>query len=102
MDKFGLEPKIIEDIKNILKKYPEVEKAVIFGSRARGNYRKGSDIDITLFGDKLTNSINTKIFYEIDNLYLIYNIDLINFNTLSEEDKLRQNILDEGVEIYAK
>ena len=102
MDKFGLKPKIIEDIKNILKKYPEVEKAVIFGSRARGNYRKGSDIDITLFGDKLTNSINTKIFYEIDNLYLIYNIDLINFNTLSEEDKLRQNILDEGVEIYAK
>ncbi len=102
MDKFGLKPQIIEDIKDILKKYPEVEKAVIFGSRARGNYRKGSDIDITLFGDKLTNSINTKIFYEIDNLYLIYNIDLINFNTLSEEDKLRQNILDEGVEIYAK
>ena len=102
MDKFGLKPQIIEDIKDILKKYPEVEKAVIFGSRARGNYRKGSDIDITLFGDKLTNSINTKIFYEIDNLYLIYNIDLINFNTLNEDDKLRQNILDEGVEIYAK
>lgn len=102
MDKFGLNNKIIEDIKNILKKYPEVEKAVIFGSRARGDYRKGSDIDITLFGDKLTNSINTKIFYEIDNLYLIYKIDLINFNTLNEEDKLRKNILDEGVEIYAK
>lgn len=102
MDKFGLKPQIIEDIKDILKKYPEVEKAVIFGSRARGNYRKGSDIDITLFGDKLTNSINTKIFYEIDNLYLVYNIDLINFNTLNEEDKLRQSILDEGVEIYAK
>ncbi len=102
MDKFGLKSQIIEDIKEILKKYPEVEKAVIFGSRARGDYKKGSDIDITLFGDKLTNSINTKIFYEIDDLYLIYNIDLINFNTLDEGDKLRQNILDEGVEIYAK
>ena len=102
MDKFGLRSKIIEDIKEILRKYPEVEKAVIFGSRARGDYKKGSDIDITLFGNKLTNSINTKIFYEIDNLYLIYNIDLINFNTLNEDDKLRQNILDEGVEIYAK
>lgn len=102
MYKFGLKPQIIENIKNILKKYQEVERAVIFGSRARGDYRKGSDIDITLFGEKLTNSINTKIFYEIDNLYLIYNIDLINFNTLNEDDKLRQNILDEGVEIYAK
>lgn len=102
MDRFGLNKKIVEDIVNILKKYPEVERAVIFGSRARGDYRKGSDIDITLFGDKLTNSINTKIFYDIDDLYLIYKIDLINFNTLSENDKLRQNILDEGVEIYAK
>lgn len=102
MDRFGLKEKVIEDIINILKKYPEVERAVIFGSRARGNYRKGSDIDITLFGDKLTNSINTKIFYDIDDLYLIYKIDLINFNTLSKEDKLRENILNEGVEIYAK
>lgn len=102
MNKFGLNKKIIEDIKTILKKYPEVEKAVIFGSRARGDYKEASDIDITLFGDKLTNSINTKIFYEIDDLYLIYKIDLINFNTLDKEDKLRQNILDEGVEIYAK
>ena len=102
MNRFGLKDSIIEDIKNILKKYPEVEKAVIFGSRARGDYRKGSDIDITLFGDKLTNSINTKIYYEIDDLYLIYKIDLINFNTLNEEDMLRKHILEEGVEIYVK
>ena len=102
MDRFGLKEKVLEDIVNILKKYPEVERAVIFGSRARGDYRKGSDIDITLFGDKLTNSINTKIFYDIDDLYLIYKIDLINFNTLEKDDKLRKNILNEGVEIYAK
>lgn len=102
MDRFGLKENVVEQITNILKKHPEVEKAVIFGSRARGNYRKGSDIDITLFGDELTNSINTKIFYEIDDLYLIYKIDLINFNTLSKDDMLRKHILDEGVEIYAK
>lgn len=102
MQRFGLKEEIIESIVNILKKYEEVEGAKIFGSRARGKFRDGSDIDIVLFGDRLTNSINTKIFYEIDNLYLIYKIDLINFNTLNEDDKLRQNILSEGVEIYAK
>lgn len=102
MDEFGLEKNVIEGIVNILKKYPEVEKAVVFGSRARGNYRKGSDIDIALFGDKITSSINTKIFYDIEDLYLIYKIDLINFNTLLEEKKLAENILNEGVEIYAK
>lgn len=102
MEKFGLKEKVIQDIVEILKKYEEVEKAVIFGSRARGDYRKGSDIDIALFGDKLTNSINTKIFYDIDDLYLIYKIDLINLNTLKDEDKLKQNILNEGVIIYVK
>lgn len=102
MQRFGLDEKIIEDMVNILKKYEEVESAKIFGSRARGDYQKASDIDIALFGDKLTFSINTKIFYEIDNLYLPYKIDLINFNSLGEKNTIRDNILKEGVEFYAK
>lgn len=102
MQKFGLEDKVINDIVNILKKYEEVESAKIFGSRARGDYRKASDIDIALFGDRLTFSINTKIFYDIDDLYLPYKIDLINFNSIGPDDKIKDNILKEGVEIYAK
>ena len=102
MPKFGLEEEVVNKIVDILKKYEEVESAKIFGSRARGDYRKGSDIDIAIFGDKLTHTINTKIFYEIDDLYLPYMIDLINFNSLRTDDKLRENILKEGVEIYAK
>ena len=100
--KFGLKKEIVENIINILKKYNEVEKAFIFGSRARGDYRKQSDIDIALFGEYLTNAINTKIYFEIDSLYLPYKIDLININTLKEEEKFKENILNEGVEIYAK
>lgn len=100
--KFGLDEKVIEDIVNILKKYKEVESAKIFGSRARGDYRKASDIDIALFGDKLTDSIHTKIFFEMDDLYLPYKIDLINFNSISPDDTIRDNIAREGVEFYAK
>lgn len=102
MNKFGLENKIIEDIIEIFKGYREVTKAVIFGSRARGDYKKASDIDIALFGDELTHTINAKIFYQIEELYMPYKVDLINFNTLSEKNKIRENILKEGVEIYAK
>ncbi len=100
--KFGLDEKVVKDIIFILKKYNEVESACIFGSRARGDYRKQSDIDIALFGKNLTNTINTEIYYEIDDLYLPYKIDLINFNSLGEEDKIKDSILKEGVEIYAK
>lgn len=102
MEKFGLDNKVIENISHILEKYEEVESAKIFGSRARGDYRKASDIDIALFGDKLTFSINTKIYYEIDELYLPYKIDLINFNTLKDDDKLKENIVKEGIEFYVK
>lgn len=102
MSKFGLAEEVVNNIVDILKKYEEVESAKIFGSRARGDYRKASDIDIALLGDQLTNTINTKIFYDIDDLYLPYMIDLINFNTLQTDDKLRENILREGVDIYVK
>lgn len=100
--KFGLEDNIIKAFIEILKKHPEVESARIFGSRARGDYKKASDIDMALFGKELTHSINTNIFYEIDKLYLPYKVDLINFNTLNEEEKLKDNILKEGVEFYTK
>ncbi len=102
MERFGIRDSIIEDIVNIIKEYKEVTKAVIFGSRARGDYKKASDIDIALFGEELTHTINTKIFYRIDELYMPYKVDLINFNTLSKENKIRDNILKEGVEIYVQ
>lgn len=101
-DEFGLDNNIIEKLKKVFEKYDEIERACIFGSRAKGTYKNTSDIDIALYGEKLTHTINTKVYYDIENLYLIYKIDLINFNTLKENDKLRENIIKEGVEIYAR
>lgn len=102
MQKFGLKKEIIEEIVNIISKYPEVKKAQIYGSRARGDYKYNSDIDIVLFGEKITNSIHTKIYFELEEMYIPYTFDLINFNSLNEEDKLYESILKEGVDIYAR
>ena len=101
-NRFGLEDKIIEDFKEIFKKYKEIDKACIFGSRARKTYKETSDIDIALFGNNLTHTINTKVYFDIEDLYLVYKVDLLNFNSLKAEDKLKENILKEGVEIYAR
>lgn len=46
---FGLEDKIMNEIKNIIKKFPE-NKFLMFGSRARGDYKYNSDIDIAVLG----------------------------------------------------
>ena len=48
--KFGLEVPVIENIISILEQYPKVDKAFVFGSRAKGNYRPDSDIDIAIKG----------------------------------------------------
>ena len=50
MAEFGLSESTTGTIRRILAGVPAVSKAVIYGSRAKGNYRPGSDIDLTLFG----------------------------------------------------
>jgi predicted nucleotidyltransferase len=51
--KFGLSNATLEKFHSVFSKYPEIEEVLIYGSRAKGNYREGSDIDITLKGKML-------------------------------------------------
>jgi len=73
---FGLRESTIERIRGGLSGYPEVRQVIIYGSRAKGNYRNGSDIDLTIQGEKVTLSELMKIETELDDLLLPYKIDL--------------------------
>jgi predicted nucleotidyltransferase len=73
---YGLKTQTIQGIQEVFKQYPEVEKAILYGSRAKGNYHPGSDIDLTLIGEQLNLTILQKIENEIDELLLPYKIDL--------------------------
>ncbi|OOF42451.1 hypothetical protein BKK49_02425 [Rodentibacter rarus] len=86
MDNFGLSIRATETIQNILKKYPEVEQAIIYGSRAKGNYREGSDIDLTLKVNHLTRSILSKIWLDLDDSNSPYLFDLSIYHELSNQD----------------
>ncbi len=100
--KFGLNEATIERIRAVFAKYPQIEKAVLYGSRAKGNYRNGSDIDLTLFGGAdLTLDVLHKIMAEIDDLLLPYTIDLSIFNTISDRDVV-EHIQRIGVTFYEK
>ncbi|MEO7412546.1 MAG: nucleotidyltransferase domain-containing protein [Opitutaceae bacterium] len=72
----GLSATTVDRIQGVLKRYPAVEKALLYGSRAKGNYRPGSDIDLTLCGTGLNFSQLTRINNELDDLLLPYQIDL--------------------------
>ena len=83
---YGLKPEVIAKINRVLAAHPGVEQALLYGSRAKGNYRPGSDIDLCLVGDTLTLTQLLKIENEIDDLLLPYKIDLSLFHTLDNPE----------------
>lgn len=79
--KYGLSDSVIFDLQSVFRAFPEIEEVKIFGSRAKGNYREGSDIDLALiskapipFADIM--DINIKI----NDLGLLYKVDLVDYS----------------------
>ena len=96
---FGLPPSTVDTIRQILADVPAVRKAVIYGSRAKGNYRPGSDIDLTLFGDALDLDTLGQIATRLDESPIPYQVDLSIFK-LIEHEGLREHIERAGQLFY--
>lgn len=100
--RFGLDNDTIQQIHSVFARYPQVEQAILYGSRAKGNYKNGSDIDLTLIGgEELTLQILYRIMDEIDDLLLPYTIDLSIFDNISDPDVI-EHIQRVGVTFYQK
>lgn len=96
---FGLMDKEINALREVLASVPEVDEAIIYGSRARGTNKVASDIDITLKGCNLTYLQVALLDAKIDDLYLPYFVDLSLFSMLRNED-LIESIEREGKVLY--
>lgn len=82
--------------------YPAITQAIIFGSRAKGNYRPGSDVDIALEGNNIqAQTISLIRDYLNEETLMPYHFDVLNLQTLTEE-KLRAHITRVGKVIYSK
>jgi uncharacterized protein len=73
---FGLKQEHINAINNVFSQYHEIKQVIVYGSRAKGNYRVGSDIDLTIIEEDLSFSALLEIENELDDLLLPYKIDL--------------------------
>ena len=99
---FGLDPDTERNIKQAFAEIPVIDKVILYGSRAKGNYRNGSDIDITLFGDKLTLSNSVYPLTDgLEDLNLPYMFDISIFSHLDNED-LIEHIHRAGKVLYLK
>lgn len=77
--KFGLSDTVITELQDVFRRHPNIKKVLIFGSRSKGNYRTGSDIDLAVIGTAIDYNALLKIQCEIEDLELLYSIDLLNY-----------------------
>lgn len=86
--KHGLIDNTISRIQSVFRNHPQVEKVILYGSRAKGNFKPGSDIDLTLEGKNLNFDLLNKIRTELDDLLLPYTFDLSNKAEIENKDLL--------------
>ena len=98
---YGLTDNELEKLCNLFRKHEEIEQAVLYGSRAKGNFKPFSDIDITLMGDRLTYNTLSSLSDEIDDLLLPYSVDLSIYGKLKNADLL-EHIHRLGIPIFSR
>ena len=93
---FGITEKSYALIQETLKKFPEIEKAIIFGCRAMGNYKRGSDIDLVITGRDATGltALNLSSLLN-EELPIPYKFDIISYNQINNKE-LKKHIDTEG------
>lgn len=97
---FGLLHRDIDYILAALRNFPEIEQAVVFGSRALGNYKQGSDIDLAVIGERVTNKTIHALHDLLSEEYpLPYFFDIVHYHEMTNE-KLLEHIDQYGIEIY--
>lgn len=97
---FGLKEKDVEKIRSVFSEHPKINKVLIYGSRAKGNYRNSSDIDLSLIGEVDFDEV-LSIETKIDDLLLPYEFDISILNNIKNLD-LIEHINRIGQVFYEK
>lgn len=77
---YGLSDAVVADICSVFRRFPDIEEVLIFGSRAKGSYSEGSDIDLAAIGKNLTFNQLMDINIQIEDLGLLYKVDVVDYN----------------------
>jgi predicted nucleotidyltransferase len=74
--RFGLPAHAIDKLSDVFRSWPQIQRVVLYGSRAKGNFKAGSDIDLTIEADALSLSQLLALENQIDDLLLPWMVDL--------------------------
>ncbi len=97
----GLSPAILADLKMVFRRYPEVQAVWIYGSRARGDYRPGSDIDLAIVAPHISAERFAALFGELEALPIAFPMDVLRWEEVTDPG-LKENIRNERLPIYER
>lgn len=100
-NQYGLPSRVLSKICAIFRKWPAITRVVLYGSRAMGNYRKGSDIDLCIEAEDFTLTQLLRVATQIDDLLLPWKVDLVIKNRIDHEGLL-EHINSVGIEVYLR
>lgn len=98
---YGLKEQYIDELRGILGNIPSIEEVMLYGSRARGDYGRGSDIDICLKGAQITSSDVVSLKTALYESRIPYFFDVCVWNNIKNEN-FRNNITRDGKVIYKR
>ena len=97
----GLPSVTLKRIVSVLDKFPAVEQAVLFGSRAKGTHKSGSDIDLALSGQTLEWREIGKLYAALDDLLLPYRFSLIHHDEQTDRE-VSAHIMRVGIPLFTR
>jgi predicted nucleotidyltransferase len=97
---FGIYPKSYKEILLIIDDCSSIDEVIIYGSRAKGNFKEGSDIDITLKGNISKEDLN-KLWHKLDDSFIPYKFDISVYKELKSES-LIEHIQRVGKTFYKR
>lgn len=99
---YGLKASDLDVISEIFERFPDVESAWVYGSRALGTQKQGSDVDIALKGKDISRDTVVKISALLnEESPLPYHFDITNYHTIKNV-QLKEHIDRVGVMLYEK
>ena len=97
---YGIPEKSYRLILDSLKNFEQIEKAAIYGSRAMGNFKRGSDIDLVVYGNCLNQNSLLKLKTKLEQeLPIPFFFDITHYESLTEND-LKEHIDNHSKMIY--
>lgn len=99
MKNSGLSKDIFDKMSIVFRSYKEIDSVILYGSRAMGNFKPASDIDISIVGQEIDLTLLNEMEFALDDLMLPYKFDISIYNTITNQDFI-EHIDKVGIEIY--